>query len=437
MPAAFGQDAPPKAPASDSAASEAEPTLPKVEPPPTAPAQPPATEIGNEALTLEAVEQLALANNPTLMQAQARVSGAQGGWVQAGLYPNPEAGYQGSEIGNNGAAGQQGFFISQEVVTAGKLRLSRHTAVHEIGRLQAEWAAQQYRVQTSVRTAFYDLLVAQESVRLTERLLAISEGAVEAAEALLEARQGNRIDLLQARVEMNQSRVAVRKARNHREAAAKQLAALIGVPGMKVPAVRGESNPDIEAVDFETMLARIIATSPEFVAAQHKIARTSAAVARARVEPIPNVDLQAGAQYDYSTDYTVANLQVSVPVPIRNRNQGNIQKAEAEWIAASRDLERLQLQIEQRLAGAFERYANASYEVERYRESILPDASSSLDLVEEIYEQGEIDYLRLLTAQRTNFQTQVDYLNAVREWWTAKLEIDGLLLVGGLDAPSE
>jgi len=41
----------------------------------------------------------------------------------------------------------------------------------------------------------------------------------------------------------------------------------------------------------------------------------------------------------------------------------------------------------------------------------------------------------LLIAQKTNFQAQMDYLGALRDWWSARLEIDGLLLTDGLAIP--
>ncbi len=76
-------------------------------------------------MTLAELEEMALGCNPTLAQAAARVEAARGRCVQVGLYPNPVAGYMGSEIGNEGRAGQQGGFVSQEIVTAGKLQLNR------------------------------------------------------------------------------------------------------------------------------------------------------------------------------------------------------------------------------------------------------------------------------------------------------------------------
>ena len=72
-------------------------------------------------LTLETLEGLALANNPALAKAEAQVRAIRGKWLQSGLYPNPVLGYSGDEMGDSGTAGKQGAFVTQEIVTAGKL----------------------------------------------------------------------------------------------------------------------------------------------------------------------------------------------------------------------------------------------------------------------------------------------------------------------------
>lgn len=126
-------------------------------------------------LTLSDLEQMALQTNPTLSQARAEVQAARGIWQQVGLYPNPVAGCVGEEMGDEGTAGKQGGFIGQEVVTGGKLQLNRQVACQEVVRLEQELAAQQFRVLTDVRTTFYDVLVAQRTVELTDRLVRIAD----------------------------------------------------------------------------------------------------------------------------------------------------------------------------------------------------------------------------------------------------------------------
>ena len=101
--------------------------------------------------TLAEMERIAMANNPTLTQATMRVQALQGKQVQVGLYPNPVVGYIGDEMGNEGTAGQQGGFVRQEIVTAGKLRLDRAVAGHEISQAEFALQSQLCRVLNDVR----------------------------------------------------------------------------------------------------------------------------------------------------------------------------------------------------------------------------------------------------------------------------------------------
>jgi cobalt-zinc-cadmium efflux system outer membrane protein len=84
--------------------------------------------------------------------------------------------------------------------------------------------------------------------------------------------------------------------------------------------------------------------------------------------------------------------------------------------------------MQARLAPVFERYDNARNQVERYRQAILPAAQESLDLTRKMYEAGEASFLSLLTAQRTFSQTNLNYLEALRELRVSEAEIEGLLL---------
>ncbi len=79
--------------------------------------------------------------------------------------------------------------------------------------------------------------------------------------------------------------------------------------------------------------------------------------------------------------------------------------------------------------------ANARQQIEQYKTEILPDATSSLDLTRQGYQQGEFGYLELLTAQRTYFRVNLAYLESLRELWTSAVQIEGLLLTGGLAPP--
>ncbi len=383
-------------------------------------------------LNLAELEATAERCNPTLAEAAARVQAARGQYLQAGLYPNPVVGYQGSEIGDEGRAGQQGAFISQEVVTAGKLRLNRAVAAQEIQQAEYAWQAQRFRVLTDVRRGFYDVLIAQRTVELAEQLVGIGERGVKAAEELLKAKEVARADVLQARIEANSARILLEKARNRHTGAWRNLVAVVGNPALQPAPLAGGLQDGSVQFTWEDTRDRLLAESPQLAGAQAGVARAQAALSRECAGRIPNVDLQAGVQFDNATRDTIANVAIGVPLPVYNRNQGNIARAQAELAAAQHEVRRVRLALEQRLAAVFEQYATAHQQVEKYTRDIMPDAQESLKLVSSGYRQGEFGYLMLLTAQRTYFQTNLAYLDALRDLRTATATLEGNLLSDSL-----
>ena len=90
-------------------------------------------------MMLTTLQQLAADSNPTLRQAEAEIRAAKARQQQAGLYPNPTVGYTGDEIrGGSVGGGKQGFFVSQPIVTAGKLGKNRKIFGEEIRLAEVE-----------------------------------------------------------------------------------------------------------------------------------------------------------------------------------------------------------------------------------------------------------------------------------------------------------
>ncbi|MCC7086515.1 MAG: TolC family protein [Pirellulales bacterium] len=394
----------------------------------------PLGEPGLSGMTLAQLEEMAARCNPTLVQAAARVQAARGQSLQVGLYPNPVAGYQGSEIGNEGRAGQQGGFIGQEVVTAGKLQLNRAVASQEIRQAEYVWGAQRFRVLTDVRRGFYEVLVAQQSMELSEQLVRLGEQGVKATEELMKAKEVARVDVLQARIEADAAKILLEKAKNRHTAAWRGLTAVVGNPALQPVPLTGNLQEGMVQLGWEETLNRLLAESPQLAAARAGYARAQAVVNRECAGRYPNVGLQAGVQYDNATQDTFASVQVGVPIPIYNRNQGNIYKAQSELTAAQREVERVRLALQQRLASVFEQYSTARQLVEKYHSDMLPNAQESLKLVSAGYRQGEFNYLMMLTAQRTYFQTNIAYLDALRDLRVAGVAIEGNLLGDSLQA---
>jgi len=197
---------------------------------------------------------------------------------------------------------------------------------------------------------------------------------------------------------------------------------------MRTTALDGELDAILPDYDWQTCYARVLGSHPQIQEARTRVERTSIAMRRARREPIPNLDLSVSVRHHNVSQDEVANVQLGLPIPIFDRNQGNIRRAEAAWIAASNELKRIELDLQDRLAVAYRRFANARQQVDRYRQRMIPRARRSLQLVTNGYEQGQVDYLTLLTAQQTYLRVNLSYLDALRELWASSALIDGRLL---------
>ncbi len=388
-------------------------------------------------ITLEELERIALTNNPTLTKAAASVEAGRGTWMQSGLYPNPNLAYLGNEIGDQSTAGKQGGYIEQEFVRGGKLPLNRAIAARDIEIAQRDFAAQKLRLLNDVRIHFYAALVAQHQLDITRDLVDVGDRALQAAEDLLEAKEVSRIDVLQARVEVNEAQLALANSQNRFQAEWRSIAALIGVPGMVETRLQGDVLGNMPKFSWEESIGRILVESPELAATRLGVERAVCSLRRARVEPIPNVTIQAGPQYDLAAHRTLTNAVLVLPTPLFNRNQGNIRRAEADLRAARAEVARRELELTARLASAFERYLNARNQSQQYRGKIMPNAREALELVTSGYRQGELSYLALLTTQRTYVRTNLAYLDALRELWETSITIDGLLLTDSLQANRE
>ncbi len=387
-------------------------------------------------ISLGELEQLARAGNPSLAQAEARIRALRGRWVQAGLPPNPSAGYLASEIGDDGRAGQQGGYVGQEFITGGKLRLNRAVVAQEIQRAEYQWAAMQLRVQTDVRRAYYSALVAQRRADLSTELVRVSGEAVSASRELIEAEEIPRAGLLQTEVEQQNAVILSMTANNELQAAWRQLSSVIGsdIPTRRLD---GDVTELPSLLNWDEQLARVTTTSPEAAAAFADLARAQTALQRARAEPIPDITTQFSVQFDNATEDTIAGVQVGMPLPIWNRNQGGIRQAEAEITQARRNAERVELDLKRRLAIAFQTYASARAQADTYKTQILPKADETFRIVQRGYRLGELGYLDLLSAQRTYSQTNLSYLSALEALWRSWAEIDGLLLSESLASPPE
>jgi cobalt-zinc-cadmium efflux system outer membrane protein len=398
--------------------------------PPSTPEPPP----GVTVLTLEDLEQIALINNPALNRAQALVASARGNWVQVGLPPNPSWGYLGQQLGSGRIATQHMAMVDGQLITGGKLRWNRAIAEQEILRAEQVMFATQQRVLTDVRKRFYEALIAQRNLDLSQQLFGIAREANNTAQRLFNAGETSEVDYLLAQIEVSNAQNNENIARQRHFAAWQSLRAVLGMPNLPEAALRGDLESIPDNLTWDDSLARLLSISPEIGAAVANLDRARAALVRARRENIPDIRFQAGPMKDmgFKEGKWDGIVQVLVPLPIINRNQGAIAQAIADISAAELGVQQVELDLQNRLAPIFERYASSTSVVRRYRDQILPVAEKSLELVRRGYAAGEFPFLNLLNAQRTYFQTNNLYLQALLDLRSSAADIEGLLLDNSL-----
>jgi len=383
-------------------------------------------------LSLTDLEALAFDHNPTLAAAKARLNATRGQQIQAGLYPNPLVGYQGMEMGIRGTAGQQGGFIGQRFIMGGKLKLDQAAASKQVTATHFEFHAQEMRILSDVRIRFHEAVILQQRVKLTNELVRIGDELVRATEQLLTGRQATQNDLLLAEIQVDESRILFDNSTNEETQSWRRLAAVIGLPAMQPVPLTHQRNTEPPSLDWNQCYATVMDNNPVLNAARLRVDRARILLQRAKKEPIPDIDLMVAHRHHNVTNENVTTVQAGFPLPLFNRNQGNIRSAEAQWLAATKDRERIELELQDRLAVAYRRYTNAIQQTQRYRDRMIPRARKSLKLVTDGYEKGQVQYLTLLTAQRTYWQVSLSYLDSLKELRTSGSLIEGQLLSDSL-----
>jgi outer membrane protein, heavy metal efflux system len=392
-----------------------------------------------DVLSLAALEQLALENNPTLVQAGAQVRISRGKAVQAGLLPNPIVGYVAEQIGADGTAGElHGMFVEQQIVTGGKLELSRAKYFQEARQAELQVLAQRFRVLQSIRSTYYRVLVRQRRLALHRQLAANSEETVKTLAELVNVGQANQTDLLQANVQLQRAKANVQMAESRVRGAWEELTAVIGMPELAPTELADALDLEgVEQIDRDTALMNLLTCSPELRFAQAEVVRDQIGLRRERAEPIPNIHVRAESGYNFETEDAVAGVEVGFNLPLFDKNQGTITQAQAELVRARAEVARVELLLRKRFAESFAQYESAALLAQSYHNEILPQAKQSYDLYLESFQNRRAAWPQVVDSQREYFELYEEYLDNVLDARLAETRINTFLLEDGLSQPAE
>ena len=349
---------------------------------------------------------LALARAPILRSAEAGRQAARGDRVTAGLRPNPDAGFNAENIGGSGSYGglsslQATYSLSQRIETGGK-RQARIVAADravaltglDVEALRLDLAREVVRALAEAVASGRAVEIARERVRLAEEVLRATRGRVEA---------GREAFPQQRRAEVARETAAVFLERSEREAAValRALSVLLATPAIEVMPARSAWFDDPGPRPDP---ARAPTAPPD----QLDRARLDALIEQRRAEldlqrrnAVPDVTLGAGVRrFREAGGDTAFVLGLSVPLPVFDRNQGNILRAGAELNRAEAEAERGRLYLDAALGDAERRLDQSWRAADSLRRIVLPAAEEAAAGAREGYAAGKFSLLEVLDAQR-------------------------------------
>jgi len=290
--------------------------------------------------------------------------------------------------------------------------------------------------------SYIQALAAQQTLELRKSLSKLADDAVETSHQLANVGQADAPDVLESEVEAQQAQLAVTMAEQNQQRVWKALAAVVGNPRLPLMRLEGKLE-DTSPVNADELVEKIVNESPAVRIAELGVKRAEAALARAKRETIPDLQLRGGMQQngELLSNGRAVGVQgfadVGVRIPIFDRNQGSIVAAKSDAERATREVERVKLVLQERAASVVQNYAFSQTAVDRYKNQMIPRAQRAYEMYSKKYQEMAAAYPQVLIAQRTLMQLEVSYITALENFATSSLSLESYLLTDGLEAPSQ
>ncbi len=393
-------------------------------------------------LTLRDAALLTLQRNPELAAFAKEKRALEGATLQAGLLPNPELSVNVENIGNvqpligdiNSAKAVNQEVVQQittiriyQLIELGGKRGARVNAA-SLGEVLAGQDYEVRRVELIARVAnvFTEVLAAQERLQLAEESQQLAQRVVKMVAKRVQAGKVAPIEETRAGVAFSTTRIELEQAQRELAAARKRLTLLWGNASPRFNKALGNLESSVALPAFEALAERALA-GPMALRAVKNIEQRKALLDVEQTRRIPNLTVQAGVVSHAQLGGNTAVAAVILPLPLFDRNQGNILQAHQRVDKAIDEQAATELRLRTELTQAYEALSAAQRETDILRDEILPAARSAFEVTNKGYELGKFGFLEVLDAQRTLFQNQVLYVRALANYQRLVNEIERLI----------
>lgn len=375
----------------------------------------------SSALTMDQALQTAFANNPDLAAAQWEIGIAQGDRQQAGLIPNPEVSWEAEDTRRNSRTTT--VMLNQPIELGGKRGARIDVASRAQDAAGIELERKRNVLRADVIQAFYGASTAQQRLLLSRQSLELAERGVRVAQGRINSGKSSPVEGTRAEVQLSEVRLELRRAERDEASAWQQLAQVMGAP---LPTFVSVSDSDrlMPAVPPASRLLARIEDTAELRLAKLQIDQREASLGLEKAQRIPDLTVSVGSQYSELERERVNVVGLSMPIPLFNRNQGNILAA-ARRADQARDLRNAsELRLRTEIQTTLDQWLTANTEIQSFDQSILPAAQSAVDTATRGFEMGKFNFLDVLDAQRTLISARAQYIQAIAEATDAWVRIE-------------
>jgi cobalt-zinc-cadmium efflux system outer membrane protein len=386
-------------------------------------------------LTLDRAVEKFLQRNLAVEAARHRVDVARAERLAARVRPNPTVTLSAENLRVSGptSAGELyevGTTYSHPIELGGKRARRSDVAEATVAVAEAELADTLQRRLLDLKRAFHEVVLARHAVeqatetrRALDSLVTLNEtrfraGAVAEGEVIKALVERGKVDtvLAQAQLELQQAGI--------------KLLDILGESDFAgAGRVEGDLAPPAAVTDLATLRTVALQRRPVVVAAEQTTRLAAHRIALERSRRTPDVSPFAG--YRRVGENNTLLFGISVPLPIMDRNEAGIARAQAEARAAEADLALQRNRVLAEVEGAYRAWENARDRVAAFDQGLLRQAEESESIARAAYQEGAIDLLPYLEAQRTRAEIRHQYLRAL---FDARTSISQLEYAVGTDA---
>ncbi len=402
---------------------------------------PPTADATTPSIDFQQLVESARTKNPEWAAAQVAVKAAQGELLQASMTPNPTIQVN-SVVELPIRLESAGLSVSQVLELGGKrqARLEAATARLEAATQQAAETQRQLRYQ--LRQVYVQVIYAGSLQQLREQAVQLAEGTEKLTEGRLKAGDVAGVDLMQAQVEVSRRRSELAAAKGELVSQVVALNRLLGSPdkselgfipsqslssAVRVPELASLQSLAQNRPDLLLSRAQLNASQKEVrVQETHGISNLQASLGLTRENLLNNSRTLVAAgppQNDSSARWT-AGLSFSIPLPLNDTNEGNIQKAQALSQGAELNQEIARQKVQNEVLQAFVLWNAAVSALTPLEQSAVENALQAMRITDQSYRLGYRSLLNVLQSRQEYLELRKTQLEAHRnlELALARLE---------------